>query len=108
MVTSEANRIRHTDKFKYYLEITTNMTYRVQLFYDPRIVGFNFLKDIYTGFGLSCPPAEDLKKPFFTDEKKDIQTAATEFNTDKKGKILKLTEMVMGLPAMRIEISNDK
>jgi len=82
------------------------MEYEVQLFYDPRTVGFNFIKDIYNSFGLECPSVEQLKKPIINDEKKDIQRATTRFKTTRKDKVVKLTEMVMGLPNMRIEIDN--
>jgi len=38
--------------------------------------------------------------------KKNRQIATTTFKTPQKKRVLKLTEIVMGLPNMRIEIDN--
>lgn len=80
--------------------------YNVQLFYDPRRVGARFIQDVYAMFGLESPSEEELRTPFHTDEKTGREVAATRFSTPQKEKVLKLTDIVMGLPTMRIEIQS--
>lgn len=82
------------------------MNYEIQLFYDPRKIGMKVLQEIYTFFGLEIPSAEELKKPFLVDKEKGVEIASTRFNTTNRQKALSLTDMVLGLPEMRIEISN--
>ena len=83
------------------------MAYRIQLFYNPRKIGMRFLQDMYRVCGLESPPVEVLRKPFYTDKKRDVEMARTEFITPRKDKVLELTELVMDLPNTRIEISKN-
>jgi len=80
--------------------------YEVQLFYDPQRIKPEFIQKIYQGFDLKSPSEEELKIPFHTDPSTKKQTSTTRFITSKKTKVLSLTNMVMELPSIRIEIQS--
>ena len=82
------------------------MEYQIQLFYDPRRVGYIILRDIYTACGLTCPPAEDLRKPFHTDKKTGVETATTGFSTTRRDMALELVYAVMDV--LNVDISHSR
>jgi len=74
--------------------------YEIELFYNPSKVGENFISDIYQMFGLEIPSEE---RGIFYDAR-GRQRASTRFSTSNKERVLKLTEIVMEIPNIRIKI----
>jgi hypothetical protein len=79
--------------------------YDVKLFYDPERVKASFLKSVYGMFSMPVPSNEELQTPFYVDELGSGQAVAC-FRSGDKPRILKLTDIVMSMPSMRIEVKS--
>ena len=85
--------------------MTEIRVYEVEMFYDPRKVGALNVRDLYQRYDLESPSVVDLERPFFKDNSKGQQVAATKFAPLSKKCALELIADIMDFPNARAEVN---
>ena len=69
--------------------------YELGIFYNPKKLGYLFLKGIYDNCGLELPSEEKLRIPFYTDEKSGLEIATTKVGPINLKKALETSKAVL-------------